>query len=207
MKLCKSCNLTKEDTEFYKGNAKCKSCKIQYQKNYANKNIEKLKTYKKKYRSENKDEIKDKLANYYKDNSEKIKDRARHNYSINRDKKIEYQTNYQRERRINDPIFKLKHSVSRMIRNSLKSKKFRKNSRSVDILGCSIEYFKSYIENRFEDNMTWENYGKVWDIDHIIPLSSAINEEDVIRLNHYLNLQPLDSYINRNIKRDKMDYE
>jgi hypothetical protein len=58
--------------------------------------------------------------------------------------------------------------------------------------------------------MSWDNYGKYngelnygWDIDHIIPQSSALNEEDVIKLNHYTNLQPLCSKVNRHIKRDK----
>lgn len=57
--------------------------------------------------------------------------------------------------------------------------------------------------------MTWENRGMYngelnygWDIDHKIPLATAINEEDIIRLNHYTNLQPLCSYTNRHIKRD-----
>jgi hypothetical protein len=61
--------------------------------------------------------------------------------------------------------------------------------------------------------MTWENYGLYnkqfnygWDIDHIVPLASAITEEDVIKLNHYTNLQPLCSYTNRNIKRDRLDF-
>ena len=56
--------------------------------------------------------------------------------------------------------------------------------------------------------MTWENHGKYnnsegygWDIDHIIPISMAKTEEDVIKLNHYSNLQPLCSKINRNVKR------
>lgn len=59
--------------------------------------------------------------------------------------------------------------------------------------------------------MSWDNYGLYngeegygWDIDHIIPLSTAISEEDVKRLNYYTNLQPLCSYINRVIKRDKL---
>ena len=59
--------------------------------------------------------------------------------------------------------------------------------------------------------MNWDNYGnpkdgilkpnKSWDIDHIIPTSLAKTEEDVIRLNHYSNLRPLCSYINRVVKR------
>ena len=58
--------------------------------------------------------------------------------------------------------------------------------------------------------MNWDNYGKYngcpnfgWDIDHITPLSTAMTEDDMIKLNHYTNLQPLCSYINRIIKKDK----
>lgn len=57
--------------------------------------------------------------------------------------------------------------------------------------------------------MTWENWGKYdgrlntsWDIDHIIPISSAETEEDIIKFNHYMNLQPLCSFVNRFIKKD-----
>ena len=60
--------------------------------------------------------------------------------------------------------------------------------------------------------MTWDNYGKYngsfnygWDIDHIIPTSSAKNEDDVYRLNNYTNLQPLCSKINRDIKKHKIN--
>ena len=59
--------------------------------------------------------------------------------------------------------------------------------------------------------MNWDNYGRYngelnygWDIDHKIPTSSAITEEDVIKLNHYTNLQPLCSFINRVVKRDNV---
>ena len=40
--------------------------------------------------------------------------------------------------------------------------------------------------------MTWENRGlKGWHLDHIIPLSSAKNEEELRELCHYTNIQPL----------------
>ena len=59
--------------------------------------------------------------------------------------------------------------------------------------------------------MTYDNYGIYekdkynvgWDIDHIIPICSATSEEEVIKLNHYTNLQPLCSKVNRDIKKDK----
>lgn len=60
--------------------------------------------------------------------------------------------------------------------------------------------------------MNWENRGiyngdfnSGWDIDHVVPLSTAIKEEDIIKLNHYTNLQPLCSKINRDIKKDKVE--
>jgi hypothetical protein len=63
----------------------------------------------------------------------------------------------------------------------------------------------------FEDWMTWDNYGKYngsekfgWDVDHIIPKSSATTEEELLKLNHFSNLQPLCSYINRDVKKNKL---
>jgi hypothetical protein len=63
--------------------------------------------------------------------------------------------------------------------------------KTIEILGCTYEYFKIYIESKFEDWMNWENQGKYngelnfgWDMDHIIPISSAKNEEEIYKLNH-----------------------
>lgn len=62
--------------------------------------------------------------------------------------------------------------------------------------------------------MDWDNKGFYdgelnhgWDIDHIIPLDSAKNEEEIIKLNHYNNLQPLCSKINRDLKKNNVNYE
>jgi hypothetical protein len=86
-------------------------------------------------------------------------------------------------------------------------------SRTFEILGCSYEEFKSYIENKFESWMNWNNHGlytgnysETWQLDHIIPISSAKTEEDIIKLNHYTNLQPLCSKINQIDKKDKLDW-
>jgi hypothetical protein len=62
--------------------------------------------------------------------------------------------------------------------------------------------------------MNWKNHGKYkndtfnfgWDIDHIIPLSSAKSKEELIKLHHYTNIQPLCSYVNRHLKRNKLDW-
>jgi len=87
---------------------------------------------------------------------------------------------------------------------------YTKKSRTHEILGCSYEEFKEYLESKFEPWMTWDNYGLYngtpnygWDMDHIIPSSSATTEEGLLKLNHFSNLQPLCSFFNRDIKKDR----
>jgi hypothetical protein len=89
----------------------------------------------------------------------------------------------------------------------LKNKGVKKKLKTHETLGCTYEYFKSRLESLWEPWMSWENYGLYngelnygWDIDHIIPISSAKTEEELLKLNHFSNLQPLCSYTNRFIK-------
>ena len=127
--------------------------------------------------------------------------------------KINKQRNiYRKEKLLNDPIYKLKENIRKSIINSIKRSGFKKLSHTEQILGCTYDEFKLYLESKFEDWMNWDNQGnpkdgvlepnKTWDIDHIIPTSTAITELDIIKLNHHTNLQPLCSYYNRNVKRD-----
>ncbi len=99
-----------------------------------------------------------------------------------------------------------------MIHKHFKNSGYSKKSKTQEIIGCSFEELKLYLESKFEDWMTWDNRGLYngelnygWDIDHKTPLASAETEEEIIKLNHYTNLQPLCSYINRVIKRDKIN--
>lgn len=115
------------------------------------------------------------------------------------------------KRRKNDPLFKLRCNIRGLILISIKRYGFKKRSKTSDIIGCDWDTLKKHIEIQFETWMNWDNRGKYngelkygWDIDHIIPVSSAKTEEEMISLNHYTNLQPLDSYVNRHIKRNKV---
>ncbi len=221
MKICIKCGLQKDLNLFVKTKNSCKECEKEYKKQYALKNAEKIKESSKKYYALNKEQILSKEKEKYKlDKENKLKYQKEYSkkneksikkykseYSkINRDKLRKYKNNYQNEKRKSDPITKLKSVISRSIRNSLKCKGFSKNKKSIEVLGCDIKFFKEYLESKFTKDMSWDNYGLVWDIDHITPLASALSEDDVIRLNHYTNLQPLDSYINRYIKRDRLDF-
>ncbi len=57
-----------------------------------------------------------------------------------------------------------------------------------------INYFSyiciNYREEKFIEGMSWDNHGE-WHIDHITPISYAKTEEDVLKLNHFSNFQPL----------------
>ena len=83
----------------------------------------------------------------------------------------------------------LKYIASCRIYKALKSDK---HLGSIEYLGCDIETFREHLEERFKDGMTWENYGKEWHIDHIIPVQyENPSTEEVIKRLHYTNTQPL----------------
>lgn len=66
-----------------------------------------------------------------------------------------------------------------------------KSTSTARILGCTPKELMLIIGGMLKPGMTWENRGHVWHIDHVIPLSSAKTTDDIIRLWHYTNLQPL----------------
>lgn len=106
------------------------------------------------------------------------------------------------QERMKNPVVKLKAKIRSLISKKFRRKGFKKNNKAEKILGCSFSFFKSYIESRFKDGMTWENYGE-WHFDHIIPLATANTEKDVMELNRYTNFQPLWKSENM-LKRDNV---
>lgn len=97
---------------------------------------------------------------------------------------------YYKNRRDTEPLFKLTTNTRNLIKNGITKQGYSKKSRTYEILGISYEDFKIYLESKFIDGMTWDNFG-VWELDHIIPVASANTEEELIKLNHYKNFQPL----------------
>lgn len=204
MKKCSVCLTEKELSNFQKDKYKsdglrpdCKDCRKNYyqlNKNKIKKNDDykkRVKGYNKTYYEKNKQEILENKKKYWKENKESIYEYVDKNReSINFRRK-----NYVKNRLKTDPIFKLKHNIRVLIYFSFKNG-YKKNSNSVKILGCDFDFFKSYIESKFKEGMTWDNHGqsnieKRWQLDHIIPISSAKSIEDIYTLNHYSNFQPL----------------
>lgn len=179
----------------------------EYQKRYGELNKEDLKEYKKEWDRNNSDYQKKYNNEYYSINKEHIKEQAKKYRDENREKINKYVKN----RKKNDPLFKLRHSIGNSILKAIKKNGFSKKSKTQQILGCTYENFKSFLESKFEPWMNWNNHGLYngeysfgWDVDHIIPISSIDTENELLKLNFYTNLQPLCSKVNRDIKRDKI---
>lgn len=162
---------------------------------YRKANKERIAMTSRKWSQENPDKINQAVKNYKRNNPDKAKEI--YNKSVNK-------------RKANDPLFSLVCRLRSSMSKNLKRFNINKKNRTSDILGCSFEEFKNYLESKFESWMTWENRGLYngelnygWDIDHIIPLSSGKTEEEILRLSNFINLQPLCSKINRDIKKGK----
>tara|TARA_R110000868_G_C10840923_1_gene760064 strand:- start:439 stop:1113 length:675 start_codon:yes stop_codon:yes gene_type:complete len=107
----------------------------------------------------------------------------------------ESRTAKRKERLQEDPLFKLSTGLrsnigAAFIRGSRGAFTKGKGDVTLQILGCSFKDFASYIIAQFTEGMSLENYGE-WHLDHITPLATAKTREDVVRLNHYTNFQPL----------------
>jgi hypothetical protein len=157
----------------------CRECRLKYKKNYRKNNKEFLKEKRKEYYWNNRELQLKKSGEWRKKNNREWKKNNRER--INNNKK---------ERLKTDPLFKMKVTIRKTIRKSFKRKGWNKNSKTQKLLGCSFPEFKTYIEELFQEGMSFDNYGE-WHYDHIVPLSTATCEDDLFRLNHYTNLQPL----------------
>lgn len=194
---------------------RCRECRKKSQQKYYENNFDEIKRKKKIYREENLEQHLEWDRIYRENNNDYIVE-YRKEYRKDPENIIKintYQRGYNKEKRATDPLYKLRMAIRHSINESIKKKKFTKRGRTLQILGCTFEEFKAHIESQFLSWMNWDNYGQYngelefgWDYDHIIPVSSAITEGEVIALNHYKNFQPLCSKINRDIKRDKIDF-
>ena len=209
----------------------CRECDLIRGKEYRNKNRDKINQKSREYRNKNPDKNKEAIAKYlkknphmssktrmrqYRQNDEcrkKMNNQARERYK-NKDKnklreynKKYYQKNKESQRRKAnewkknkkkiDGFYRMKINLSARIRDFLKN---GKSKNTMEIVGLNKHDFRKYIENLFSEGMSWDNYGK-WHLDHKKPIYLAKNEEDLYKLNHYTNLQPL--WAEDNIKKNR----
>jgi Ribonuclease G/E len=157
-----------------------------YIRNWYLKNRERLllkaKLYSRQYRKTHKKEI----SIYRKQIKDKIK-RINKRWRQNNKK---YYSEYAKIKARNDINFKLKNNLRHRIWLALKG--LNKSKHTENLLGCSIEYLKSYLKKQFKTGMTWDNYGK-WHIDHIKGCKDfdLSKKSEQLKCFNYKNLQPL----------------
>jgi len=196
---CNICEFVGEDFDFFKIKKKvCDAClkKINDDKQFKRKEKkEERKEYLKNWNLEHKEEKKEYNKKYYQENKKNFFEYQKtymQKLKIDEPEKYKKRRGYERVkiRREKDPLFKFKCNLRNLIKNSLTKQGYTKKSKTYDIVGVEFQDFKIYIETKFVEGMSWENYGE-WHLDHIIPISSAKTEKELILLNKYTNFQPL----------------
>ncbi len=101
----------------------------------------------------------------------------------------------QRKLRLN-PAYRVVSNVRSAIGKFFKGKKSQTSER---MLGCSFQDFRNHILNQLCGEMTPDNYGSFWHLDHIIPISAwdLSNPDHVAAANHYTNFAPLEALLNK----------
>ncbi len=122
----------------------------------------------------------------------------------NKEKIALFKKNWEKKHK-NDPIFKIKRNLRRRIHKVLCGQ--NKSDSTFNLLGCTPEFFKNYLESQFTSEMSWSNYGSYWHIDHIKPCCNfnLLLEEEQRKCFHYTNQRPLEAILN--LKRKKYEKE
>lgn len=150
--------------------------------------------YMKEYNRLNRQAISERKKIYRENNKEKIRDFAKE-YSQRPEVKERSNSWLKKELKENTQ-FKL--TVSGRIRRwaMLKKQGANKKIKFQESLGCTIEFFKHYIESKFKTGMTWDNWGigkGKWNLDEIKPCAAfdLSDPEQYKACFHYTNCQPL----------------
>lgn len=168
--------------EKYSSRYMCKPCN----KEYNTLNKENIKLYNKERYESNKHEILKKIKKYHETHNQQIKKYTKKWFYDNK----EYINEFNRKKYFENTIFKIKITLRNTLNKKLKNKK---TTSSIKLLGCSVEYLKQHLESQFKPEMTWENHGTIWEIDHIKPCASfdLTKLEEQEKCFNYTNLQPL----------------
>ena len=122
------------------------------------------------------------------------------------DKSIVYRKHYERNREESDLNIKLACDLRSRTSKAFKAQNVRKRKKTIDLLGCSHSFFKSWIIHQLYGNMTSEKYCSKWQTDHCLAVASfnLLDEMEVKKCFNWINLQPM--YLKDNtIKGDKID--
>jgi hypothetical protein len=180
-KFCQTCQTELLITNFGKKSEACKKCKrLEVQKRYREKNKEKLLEAARIYRTEKKERKQCSCAEYRQKNRQKIR----------------LADKIYREKKAQNFSWKISRTISKAIWDALQKKNSSKKGISwEELVGYTRDELKFHLESKFTPEMTWENYGSYWHVDHIMPKSwfeySSVEDENFKKCWGLANLQPL----------------
>ena len=206
MNICTKCKIEKEFHEFYPKKdrvlGRSSHC-IQCLKYFAALNKDRISAKNKERRYLNLEAVRKKDRLRFALNKENKNKKAKEYRKANKEKLALYEkerrilrrgwTNqYTANRKKTDPQFKLSILLRTRLCGALINN--QKKGSAIRDLGCTISELKAYLESKFQEGMSWDNWNLYgWHIDHIIPLShfDLTDRDQFLKACHYTNLQPM----------------
>lgn len=190
-----------EKAKLYTARPEIKQRKSEYDKMFYQVHKEEKAAYEhERYLKADKNRIREYHRKYNKEHEDYIKERGKKYREQNRDRLAKYDRQRYRKN-------KLSRLVSNAIGRGLKGAKNEQHWEN--LVPYNISQLKRHIERQFTPEMSWDNYGEYWELDHIIPqnlfnLSSPDNQDFKICWS-LRNLRPLTVSENRSRPKDGSD--
>ncbi len=169
----------------------------EYSKRYQKAHLKEFREYNRRYRENMTPEQKEKQAlrdKRYLENARKRpeyleKRRQWGRESAKRTRK--HHTQYEQLRKSYDVEFRLKKQIRNSVRQAFKRRISSKPCSTEEIVGCTTQELYLHLCSTFEKRYGIEYQGQDVHIDHIVPLSLAKTQDEIIAFNHWSNLQLL----------------
>lgn len=203
-KSCTECKIEKTGTSFAYGLNICKKCKSERDKEEKHRASESdppktcVKCEKEQAATEFRYQSrvclgceKSRLYEWRKTNPEKFKDLCK-SYRSKDESKVK-RSKYLREKYADDMNFRLEKLYRNRVRNFIKGGSKKGNEKYKEMLGCSWDTLRAWLEHNMVEGMTWENYGTVWHVDHTMPCAifDFGVEENIKSCFNWSNLAPM----------------
>ena len=196
IKYCPACKETKPIDSFRKNTGKksgaqsyCTPCMTEYARYHRLENKDKYRAFDMSSIDRG---VKDRNSKQYREDNKEI---CYQREIAARSKKPDYYASKAREamrkKREENPLFRVQSTIRCRINGAMRKLGYKKGSRTQEILGCDWDMFKTHIEKQFTKGMAWDDMGVKIHIDHIVPISTASTEDELIALNHFTNLRPM----------------
>lgn len=177
-KVCRRCGNSVPVETFKYGKSSCYPCQKEMSREWKIRNRERVLQYCREWKAQHKDMVSEYNREYQTKNREVIQLRS---------------SKYHTERAKTDFGFKLAKTLRTSLRYLVKYGNLRKGRSALQLLGCSMEFLQMWFKFNFETDMSFDNHGTVWHIDHTIPVSKfdlTVDENSQLCF-HWTNLKPM----------------